>query len=167
MRESSVCTDVTPYTSSVSAAPEAIARATVAQMARSLDFYLALGCEVRRAADGWGELAWEQTWFVLVHAEPRTASPVGSGAGPAFVRLSTPDVRALRRGLLAQGIPSRTVRHGGTGPCPIEITDPDLHRIVIRQARTAVDPTGPGRLTDCARRGLSPGRRRGPVRGRH
>lgn len=123
-----------PDTSPVCGVPEGTARATVAQMDRSLDFYLALGCEVRRAADGWVELAWTQTRFVLIHGAARPVLPVGSGAGPAFVRLSTPDVRALRRDLLARGITSRTVRRAGTGTGAIEVTDPDLHRIVIRHA---------------------------------
>lgn len=115
-----------------SAAPGSTARATVTRMTRSLDFYLALGCEVRRAANGWVELAWEQTRFVLVQAAPRTAQPVVSGTGPAFVHLTTPDAPALRRSLLALGITSRTVRGGRAGPRVIEVIDPDLHRIVIR-----------------------------------
>lgn len=123
-----------PDRSAACACPEGTARATVAQVGRSLDFYLALGCEVRRAADGWVELVWEQTRFVLVQAAARRASLVASGAAPPFVQLMTPDVGALRRHLLAQGITSRTVRSGGTGPGAFEITDPDLHRIVIRQS---------------------------------
>lgn len=94
-------------------------RARVADMGRSLEFYLHLGCEVRSAADGWALLGCGSTAFVLV---PRTAptphsASLVSDAGatvphrrPAeppstttpWIRLTSPDVRALRWRLLAK-----------------------------------------------------------------
>lgn len=127
-------------------------RAWVEQMARSLDFYLALGCEVRCAADGWALLHSGPTVFVLIQITTTTRTrPRSTGPpipAPGWVRLTTPDIRALRRRLLNEGIPAAPV----ISPCnipEIEITDPDLHRVVIAELK--VGPTPPAGPADCVR----------------
>ncbi len=117
----------------------------VSDMSRSLKFYLDLGCEVRCAADGWVLLHSAQhpsadTTFVLTaatadpywrtrsHSHRRPATP------PPPIWLSTPDLRALRRRLRATGGPAATITRPAHAPAgEIEITDPDLHLVVIKQ----------------------------------
>lgn len=117
--------------------PAGVPRARVALVTRSLDFYFALGCEVRSAADGWALLCCGRSSLVLIQATPRANSPVDLRiAASPLVRLGTPDVRALLRRLLAEGVPARTItRPGHTPALEIEVTDPDLHRVVIGQRR--------------------------------
>lgn len=113
-----------------------VPRARVALVARSLDFYFALGCEVRRAADGWALLCCGPSSLVLIQATPPAHSPVDLRiAASPLVWLGTPDVRALLRRLLAQGVPARIIPRTDHTPAPeIEATDPDLHRVVIGQS---------------------------------
>ena len=89
-------------------------RARVADLDRSLEFYMRLGCEVRSAADGWVLLGFGPTTFVLI---PHTVAPPDPQARQAphpapppgttdqWIRLTTPDVRALRWRLLTEGVP--------------------------------------------------------------
>lgn len=121
----------------------------VAEVPRSLDFYLDLGCEVRQAADGWVLLCCGQTSFVLVQATLPAARAVPSPAphrrlprrGPRIagsphpgLTLTTPDVRALRRRLLAEGVPCSTIiRADPSMDGEIYVTDPDLNSVVIGQ----------------------------------
>lgn len=109
-------------------------RVPVTGMARSLDFYLGLGCEVRRAADGWVELTWGRTRFVLV-VSARFPSDAGAAPDQRVVRLAASDVPALRRRLLARGITWRTHRSPWSAHDDIEVADPDGQRIVIHRQR--------------------------------
>ncbi len=110
-------------------------RVTVTAVARSLDFYLDVGCEVRRAADGWVELSWGQTRFALVPSAPFPPHVVTAASNQDVIRVTASDIRALRRRLLAKGITWSTIRDGRSGLSDIEVTDPDGQRIVIHQSR--------------------------------
>jgi len=123
----------------------------VAEVTRSLDFYLDLGCEVRSAADGWVLLHCGLATFVLVQATPpaaravpapaplrrpprRRRGPRIAGSPQAGLRLTTSDVRALRRRLLAEGVPCSTIiRADPSMDGEIYVTDPDLNSVVIGQ----------------------------------
>jgi hypothetical protein len=123
----------------------------VADMARSLDFYLALGCEVRSAADGWALMSCARASFVLLHVtDPASgwAPPPPTDRHPLHppVRLSTSDIRALRRRLLATGVPAAIVRPPHAPAGEMEIIDPDQHLVVIEQAGPE-SSGGPGART--------------------
>lgn len=111
-------------------------RARVAQMACSLDFYLGLGCEIGTAADGWALLRHGTSTFVLVQAaEPPRRGSMGSGP---WVRLSHPDVRALRRQLLSAGVPVGPVSRSDPAHAgEIVLIDPDDRPVVIAQPAPA------------------------------
>lgn len=124
--------------------PDGPPRLPVVDMARSLGFYLGLGCEVGTAADGWALLRCGEASFVLLHAGApgpgwrarsqwgrRAAAPLLS---PSRVRLPTPDIRALRRRLLAAGVPASIVRPPYAPGGEMEVTDPDRHVVVIEQS---------------------------------
>ena len=124
--------------------PDEPTHLTVTDMARSLDFYLdLLGCEVRRAADGWAMLCCGETCFVLVHAatpgpdwQTRSRPDQPAADSPPQIRLSTPDLRALRRRLLAADVTAAPITgsaHAPSGETKIEISDPDQHPVVIEQ----------------------------------
>lgn len=133
-------------------------RAQVADMARSSDFYLRLGCEVGRAADGWVLMCGEAVSFVLVQAPPHggtgpppavpdPAVPDPRGPDPAvpWLRLVTRDVRALRRRLLSDDVPVGRVCRPDRAPAgEIVVRDPDRRQVAIEQlapGRTpATDP---------------------------
>lgn len=102
----------------------------VTDICRSLGFYLDLGCDVRRAADGWALLSCGRTSFAL---HVRTTPAGGASAGCPQVRLGTPDVRALRRRLLAVGVTGTFVRSACGGVGQLELVDPDGHAVVVRQ----------------------------------
>lgn len=109
-------------------------------MARSLGFYLDLGCEVRAAADGWALLRSAEACFVLIdaatpgpdwRARSRTGQPA---ADAARIRLRTPHLRALRRRLQASGVSTTALIRPAHAPAgEITITDPDQHVVVIEQ----------------------------------
>lgn len=65
----------------------------VTRMTRSLDFYLALGCEVASTADGWVLLRAESEQFVLAQ------SPAVRSARAPVLRVRTGDLVALGRRL--------------------------------------------------------------------
>lgn len=113
-------------------------RAQVADIARSLDFYLALGCEVLRAADGWALLSCGEVSFVLTQAPGPTpgggSCPRNPPAGHPWVRLKTPEVRTLRRRLLRDGVPTSVViRPADTPGGEIVVIDPDERPVLITQ----------------------------------
>lgn len=118
-----------------------LAHFKVIDMVRSLDFYLNLGCEVRCAADGWVLLAHGgQILLVLTAATPgpgwsARSQPHRQRAGSTLqVRLGTPDLRALRRRLLAAGVPAGAILRTVHAPAgEIEISDPDGHLVAIEQ----------------------------------
>lgn len=136
-----------------SGCPHGPAHLLVADMGRSLGFYLGLGCEVCRAADGWALLHSAGTCFVLVHAGApgsgwRTRSrPDRPTADPApRLRLRTPQLRALRRRLLVEGICATAIIRPVCAPAgEITIADPDQHLVVLEQltARRALPRVTP------------------------
>ncbi|MBW0115951.1 VOC family protein [Pseudonocardia abyssalis] len=95
-------------------------------MTRSLDFYLRLGCDVVRAADGWVLLRCQAVTFVLVQAGRRTPSGEPVAEDP-WIRLGARDVRALRRRLLGEGVPVP----GCTPTGRIVVRDPDRRAVAI------------------------------------
>ena len=97
-------------------------------MSRSLDFYLALGCEIRSAADGWVLLDHSSTQFVLaqIPAAQTRLRPA------RWIRLTTPDIQAVRRRMLTLGIPVETTTSPGN-TAEILVTDPDWYRVVIAE----------------------------------
>ncbi len=135
----------------------------VADVGRSLDFYLDLDCEVRAAADGWAMLCCGPAAFVLIgqaavavrpgeQLPPRGSTMVVSRP----VRLPTSDIRAMRRRLLAAGVRAGTI----TRPChspagEIEVADPDGHVVVIAQPGPRSGAPAPPTPTDA---GPVPGR---------
>lgn len=109
----------------------------VADISRSLAFFLDLGCEVRRAADGWVRLSGGPASFGLVQSAALRSlgSPPRRDGAAALVRLTTPDIRALRRRLLACGVPAGPI----TRPChapggEMELVDPDGRLVVVSQS---------------------------------
>lgn len=136
--------------------PRGVPRVVVADIVRSLQFYLdELDCAVREVADGWALLRSGPFALVLIHEptptwparlqaspEPGTAQvrphrrPAGAAASipPPLILLSTPDLRALRCRLgtdvLTTGLVLAPV-HGSVDE--IEMFDPDHHRVVITQ----------------------------------
>lgn len=129
--------------------PDEPAHLTVTDMTRSLDFYLdLLGCKVRSAADGWVMLCCGETCFVLVHADTpgpdwriRSRPDQPAPNSTPQVRLGTPDLRALRRGLLSAGVPTGAITRPTRAPAgEIATTDPDQHPVVIEQLYP--DPAG-------------------------
>ncbi|MBW0108071.1 hypothetical protein I4I84_04870 [Pseudonocardia sp. KRD-182] len=110
-------------------------------MARALDFYLDLDCEVREAADGWALLSCGSVSLLLIPApciRQHTAVP----ATPA-VRLTHPDARTARRRLLARGVAvSPLIRPAGTLG-EFETIDPDRHRVVITQQPAVITQPPP------------------------
>jgi catechol 2,3-dioxygenase-like lactoylglutathione lyase family enzyme len=119
-------------------------RARVVDMARSLDFYLGLGCEVGRASDGWVLLSCGPVAFVLV----RSAEPDDASGGAPWIHLTTPDVRALRRRLQHDGVPAGVLLRPAHAPSgEIVVLDPDRRPVAIRQ-----QPPGrrTGGVTVCA-----------------
>lgn len=115
-------------------------------MARSLDFYLGLGCEVRQAADGWALLRCDSCSFVLIQVSPPSHGEEPSGRDTPnerapWVRLGTRDVRALRRRLLQAGVPTSVPRRPDHAPAAeIVVIDPDQRPVVIEQTQPAVMP---------------------------
>lgn len=111
--------------------PEA-PRVRVLDVARALDFYLDLGCEVREAADGWALLRCGPVSLLLIPApcvRQHTAVP-----GIPVVRLINPDVRALRRRLLARDVAVSPVTRPAGTLGEFETIDPDRHPVVITQS---------------------------------
>ena len=102
-----------------------------AAMPQALDFYLALGCEVRQAADGWVLLASGPHGFVL-STEPGCAAMLAPREAPQVLVLSTPDVQALACRLVAANVVIELVP--GSSLDEIELIDPDRRRVVIRQS---------------------------------
>ena len=123
-----------------------------------------LGCEVRSAADGWVLLGFGPTTFVLI---PHTVAPPDPQARQAphpapppgttdqWIRLTTPDVRALRWRLLTEGVPvgpvitthitttvatpTATATAVATATiAEIEVNDPDRHRVVLVEPAPAL-----------------------------
>lgn len=138
--------------------PGGVPRVPVVDIVRSLQFYLdEMGCVVREVADGWALLRSGPFAVLLIHeppptdparlqlsSDPATAEvrPPGRSAGapspipPPLIRLSTPDVRALRCRLSAHVLPARHVPEpvDDSGSVDkIEVYDPDRHRVVITQ----------------------------------
>ncbi|MEU3628317.1 hypothetical protein BS329_40875 [Amycolatopsis coloradensis] len=98
-------------------------------LARSLRFYLALGCEVHRSGDGWVRLRNAGTVFVLVHGGP--------GAGPGIVvpELSTGNLLRLCCRLWMAGIDTSPISYPGGAPGGrITTHDPDRYPVAISQA---------------------------------
>lgn len=109
-------------------------RARVTDMARSLDFYLGLGCEVGRAADGWVQLTCGPVTFALV----RGSMPDDVSGATPWIRLSTPDVRTLRRRLRHDGIPTGELLRPAHAPLgEIVALDPDRRLVAIGQLEPA------------------------------
>ncbi|GAA3237236.1 hypothetical protein GCM10017691_36190 [Pseudonocardia petroleophila] len=106
-----------------------VPRAGVTDMARSLDFYLRLGCDVVRAADGWVLLRCHAVTFVLVQAGRRAPS-AGPAAEDPWIRLGARDVRALRRRLLGEGVP---VPPACTPTGRIVVRDPDGRPVAVER----------------------------------
>lgn len=124
----------------VSEQPAGCAHLAVTDMARSLGFYLDLGCEVRCAADGWVLLHSARTSFVLALNPATVPDPSWRShstppqPAPPPLRLSAPDLRALRRRLLAAGIGAGTIIRPTHAPGgEIEIIDPDRRLVVVEQ----------------------------------
>lgn len=116
--------------------------ARVTDMVRSLDFYLGLGCEVGRAADGWVLLTCGSVTFALVR-DP-TAADVAGAATP-WIRLSTSDVRTLRRQLQHDGIPTGSLLRPAHAPLgEIVVQDPDRRLVAIGQPDPAPHPARHG-----------------------
>lgn len=142
-------------------------RAWVAHMDRSLQFYLRLGCEVRSAADGWALLGCGPTTFVLIPStlrplpHPVPADQPSSTGG--WIRLTTPDVRALRWRLLADGVPAGPVITPATTAATtaeFEVADPDRRRVVIVEPARAMPgalTSSPPRIRRVPRHGSRPG----------
>lgn len=134
-----------PVSASAAGHVDGPARLTVIDMACSLDFYLALGCEVRCAADGWVLLAHgARTLFVFTVAAPgpgwraRSQPHRQPGGSTPQIRLSTPDLRALRRRLLTTGIPVGAIIRPVHAPDgEFEVSDPDQHLVVIDSSEPA------------------------------
>lgn len=123
--------------------PVGPAQVRVTDMARSLDFYLHLDCEVRSAADGWALLCCGPVTFVLVvaTAPAHPSAPVAARrwAPMSPLRLPTPDIRALRRRLLAAGVRAGSIIRPPEAPAgEIEVADPDRHVVVLAQPGPAV-----------------------------
>ena len=104
----------------------ACARLPVRVMARSLDFYLALGCDVRRAADGWGLRVSGADRFLL------SAGPAAGARHTATRRLvlTVPDVRASWGRLVAAGMAPAGPDHADE---QVELLDPDGYRVLVRK----------------------------------
>jgi hypothetical protein len=143
--------------------PAGVPRVPVVDIVCSLQFYLdEMGCVVREVADGWALLRSGPFALLLIH-EPTPTDPArpplsldsrtaevrprrrSVGAAPVIprIRLSTPDLRALRCRLGADVLRVRP----GPGPGPghnsvdeIEMYDPDQHRVVITQAGSCSPP---------------------------
>lgn len=127
-------------------------RAGTADMSRTLDFYLALGCEVVRAADGWVLLSGGSVRFLLV----RAPAPGDEPAAAPWIRLSTPDVRVLRRRLQHDGVPTGALSRPAHAPLgEIVVLDPDRRPVAIRQPEQVPRPAAPGGRS----RGPHPARR--------
>ncbi|MHA6780972.1 hypothetical protein ACVGOW_08240 [Pseudonocardia saturnea] len=111
-------------------------------MARSLDFSLAPGCEVGRAADGWALLTCGSVTFVLVRAPLPVDAP---GSAAPWIRLSTSDVRTLRRQLQHDGIPTGALFRPAHAPLgEIVVLDPDRRPVAIGQPDPAPHPARRG-----------------------
>lgn len=101
----------------------------------ALDFYLAVGCSVLHAADGWVKLRAAGTSFVLAQG-PDPQGPNGS----TVPELPTADLAGVCRRLRALGIEVGDAPGGR-----ITVRDPDRHPVTITQAddlRAKGLPTG-------------------------
>lgn len=113
-------------------------RARVTDMVRSLDFYLGLGCEVGRAADGWVLLTCGPVTFALVRSPEAADAPEPTAP---WIRLSTADVRTLRRQLQHDGIPTGALLRPAHAPLgEIVVLDPDRRPVAIEQPDPAPRP---------------------------
>jgi hypothetical protein len=115
----------------------------VRQMSPMLDFYIAVGCAVQRAADGWVQLRNADTRFILTHGRDLRSAP-----GSPVPDLASPDLMRLCRRLQALGVETGPISYpvsasGGQ----ITVRDPDQHTVVITHVVddiSHVDPSHPG-----------------------
>jgi hypothetical protein len=139
--------------------PGGVPRVPVVDIVCSLQFYLdELGCVVREVADGWALLCSEPFALLLIHdpthtspgltpglARPWTDAvrthrrPAGAAAliPPPLIRLSTPDVRALRHRLGSRALVPGAAHDSAD---KIDMYDPDRHRVVITQVGSCSRP---------------------------
>jgi hypothetical protein len=101
----------------------------VRHISGAVDLYLALGCDVRLADDGWVRMGQGNVRFVLIQGwSARDAhSPV--------LGLTSPDLTRLCLRLRALGIAAGPITHTATAPSGrIVVRDPDRHTVVISHA---------------------------------
>ncbi|MGI8814327.1 MAG: hypothetical protein ACR2G2_03290 [Pseudonocardia sp.] len=107
------------------ASPARVPILKVSDMMRSLDFYLALGCEVDCAADGWVQLRLGHSRLVI---SPATGPIAQTGASLA---LHTEDGQAPIH-LMAMGGVLTSVPDDAEQPVAVtQVTDPDGHLLRI------------------------------------
>lgn len=109
----------------------------VADMSRALDFFLDLDCEVRQAADGWALLCGGAAPFVLFRSgNVRTLTVLPRPELVRLqVRLTTSDIRALRRRIVARGAPVARIIHPCHAPAgELELVDPDGNHVLVTQS---------------------------------
>jgi hypothetical protein len=114
----------------------------VADLERSIAFYLLLGFEVRRTYEHGGRRVW--AWLHRASAQLMLAAasgPVDAGQQAVLFYLYTSNLRARREHLLAHGAHPGAI-HDGT-PAPrqqLRIADPDGYCLMIAQREGVDEP---------------------------
>lgn len=106
-----------------------IRRIRARHLPRSVRFYVALGCEVRRSGGGWVQLRNGDTQFVLEHGHTNAHS------GDIAPELSAANLLHLCRRLWSASIDTSPISYPACAPGGrITTSDPDRHPVSIRQA---------------------------------
>jgi len=99
-------------------------------MSGALDFYLAAGCDVVGAADGWVRLRNAGNTFIVARGPVLPGTPV-----PEIPELVTADLAETCGRLKALGVEPGTVTRSPEAPGGrISVRDPERHTVVVRQA---------------------------------
>jgi len=108
-----------------------IRRIRAHDLARSVRFYLAVGCEARLSGDGWVQLCSGDTLFMLEHGDTNAPS------GRIAPELNSRNLLHLCRRLWAAGIDTSPISYPAWSPAGrITTSDPDRHPLSISQAES-------------------------------
>ncbi|GAA1672533.1 hypothetical protein [Fodinicola feengrottensis] len=105
------------------------------EITTALDFYLAIGCEVRKVADGRVYLHNNNTRFILAYSPGPVAASVAQ-----TLQVTTVDLAEVCCRLYELGIEAGPITYPAAAPHGrIELCDPDRHVVVVIQLPASGD----------------------------